>query len=99
MTETMPVLDEDLSGLTPQDWHERLDRIGDAHGYYERLGPEHAALFVDAGPKLLVTFETRDAIRRSPPNHQLWLSTLRREFHTGLGFSSPFHHLVECATN
>ncbi len=66
MTETMPVLDTDLSGLTVQDWHESLDRIGDEHGYYERLGPEHAALFIDAGPRLLVTFETRDAIRRTP---------------------------------
>ena len=66
MTDTTTVPDLDLSGLSPADWHAGLDRIGEEHGYYERLGSDHAALFIDAGPRLLITFETREAIRRRP---------------------------------
>lgn len=66
MTDTLPDPDTDLSGLSIEDWQGRLDRLGEEHGYYERLGADHAALFIDAGPRLLVSFETRDAIRKSP---------------------------------
>ena len=59
-----PDLDIDLSGLESDAWWQKLDQIGDEHGYLEPIGQEHAALFIDAGPKLLVTFETEDAIRR-----------------------------------
>ncbi|MGR3465414.1 hypothetical protein [Limimaricola sp.] len=66
MTEMLPDLETDLSGLSVEDWQAGLDRIGEEHGYYERLGPGHAALFIDAGPRLMVSFETRDQIRRRP---------------------------------
>ncbi|EYD72363.1 hypothetical protein Lokhon_01158 [Limimaricola hongkongensis DSM 17492] len=62
----LPDLETDLSGLPVDDWQASLDRIGEEHGYYERLGPGHAALFIDAGPRLMVSFETRDQIRRRP---------------------------------
>ncbi|MBB3712481.1 hypothetical protein FHS00_002069 [Limimaricola variabilis] len=66
MTENLPDPHTDLSGLSPADWQAQLDRIGEEFGYYEPLGQHHAALFIDAGPRLLVTFETRDSIRRRP---------------------------------
>ncbi len=66
MTSTTPdLLDLDLSDLSEEDWLARLDSLGDEHGYFERLGPDHAALFIDAGPKLLVTFETVEGARRA----------------------------------
>ncbi len=35
----------------------RLAELGRAHGRFETLGPDHGALFVEDGPRLLVTFE------------------------------------------
>jgi hypothetical protein len=67
MTSTTPdLLDLDLSDLSEDDWLGRLDALGDEHGFFERMGADHAALFIDAGKKLLVTFETMEAARRGP---------------------------------
>jgi len=54
-----PDLDVDLSGLDPDEWTRRIDEIGEDEGYYQRIGAHHAALFIDAGPRLLVSFENR----------------------------------------
>ncbi|NAZ35589.1 hypothetical protein [Rubellimicrobium sp. CFH 75288] len=62
----LDLLDLDLSDLSEEDWLARLDSLGDEHGYFERLGPHHAALFIDAGRTLLVTFETVEGARRAP---------------------------------
>lgn len=66
MTLQVPDLDLDLSDLTEAAWLSRLDALGDEHGFFERLGGSHAALFIEAGPRLLVTFETIEGARRSP---------------------------------
>jgi hypothetical protein len=41
---------------TPTPWA-RLAELGRAHGRFETLGPDHGALFVEDGPRLLVSFE------------------------------------------
>ena len=61
-----PDLSRPLGGLSPGEWRDAVDAIGEQHGYYLPLGPDHAALFVDAGPRLLVTFEEVDTVRRRP---------------------------------
>ncbi|PYE85851.1 hypothetical protein [Pseudoroseicyclus aestuarii] len=58
-----PSLCDDLSELSVQDWLQRLDDLGEAHGYLEPVGAEDTALLLDAGKTLLVTFETRAGIR------------------------------------
>lgn len=62
----LPDLDVDLSGLDPEDWTRRIDEIGEEHGYYQHVGRDHAALFIDAGPKLLVSFEHRATAMSNP---------------------------------
>ena len=57
MTIEIPDLGADLAGLSAAEWRDRIDGLGEEHGYYLPLGQDHAALFIDAGPKLLVTFE------------------------------------------
>lgn len=66
MPDTLSDLDHDLTDLPTPDWHARLDEIGEAHGYYQKIGTDHAAVFIDAGPRLLVTFETGEAARKLP---------------------------------
>ncbi|WP_240652426.1 hypothetical protein [Alexandriicola marinus] len=61
-----PDLDVDLSGLDPDEWTRRIDEIGEDEGYYQRIGDRHAALFIDAGPKLLVSFENRATAMSNP---------------------------------
>lgn len=61
-----PDLDLDLTDLPEAEWFDRLDALGQEHGSFERLGDSHASLFIDAGPRLLVTFETVEAARRAP---------------------------------
>jgi hypothetical protein len=62
----VPDLDIDLAHLAAEDWLAALDDLGEEHGYFQRLGPAHHALFIDAGRSLLVTFESQDAARRNP---------------------------------
>lgn len=59
-------LDFDLGDLPVAEWFARLEEIGEEHGHFHRLGRDHAALFIDAGKSLLVTFETVEAARRGP---------------------------------
>ncbi len=65
---TMPVpipdVSVDLSDLPINEWFNALDHLGEEHGYFEPLGDDHSAIMIDAGPKLLVTFETVDSIRK-----------------------------------
>ncbi|MFN0113170.1 MAG: phosphoadenosine phosphosulfate reductase [Paracoccaceae bacterium] len=58
---------DDLRSLSDAAWAERIAKIGDEAGAFERLGPAHAAFFADEGTTLLVTFETRDGIRKASP--------------------------------
>ncbi|KCV83232.1 hypothetical protein ATO10_00685 [Actibacterium atlanticum] len=41
-------------------WFQRLHQVGDDRGYFETLGTDHAAIFIDETPTLLVSFETTD---------------------------------------
>ncbi len=66
MSDTKLDLQIDLTELPADAWHAKHDSLGEEHGYYERLGPQETALFIDAGPRLLVTFETRDEIAKLP---------------------------------
>jgi len=66
MPDDLTDLDPDLSRRDRDDWIAGLDEIGEAHGYLERPGGDHLALFVDAGPKLLVTFESRERAQGRP---------------------------------
>ena len=52
-----------LSDLTPAQWLEEMQEIGDSCGFFEPLGPRHNAAFVEKGDTLLVSFETLPAIQ------------------------------------
>jgi hypothetical protein len=49
-----------------EDWLQLLDRIGEDAGYFEPLGSQHWAFFIDDSPTLLVTFEQADDIMARP---------------------------------
>lgn len=46
-------------------WYARMDQVGEEHGSFEMLGLDHAALFVEHTPTLLVTFEKAENIRNN----------------------------------
>ena len=54
----------DLTGLEIDDWFDRVETLSDDLGYFEPLGKAHCAAFLDAGPNLLVTFESAEYIRK-----------------------------------
>lgn len=64
MTDHALAFEADLAKLGQEEWEERIEAIAEEHGYFEPLGPDHMVAFLDAGPKLLVTFETAENIRK-----------------------------------
>lgn len=62
MKDLSTLLQADLSGLDWEAWCDRLDDLAGEDGYCDPLGPDHAALFVEKKPVLLVTFESRDRL-------------------------------------
>ncbi len=52
----------DLAGLAPQDWFNALEDVVEEQGSYNFLGKGHTAAFIEAGPKLLVTFESAPSV-------------------------------------
>lgn len=45
------------------EWLDKIDDIGEDNGFFEPLGPDHSAILIEAGTKLLVTFETVETAR------------------------------------
>lgn len=66
MTDTSLILDADLAGRTGDEWLDHLEDVADDFGYFEPLGPDHQAVFLKAGPRLLVTFEDIETICKTP---------------------------------
>lgn len=58
---------EDLRSLDDPQWLEAIAVVGDEAGSFTPLGASHSAFFADEGTTLLVTFETRDQIRKATP--------------------------------
>lgn len=57
----------DPRSLSDADWFARLEEIGEEAGYFQWLGRDHAAFFLDESPTLIVTFETVQSIRTQQP--------------------------------
>ncbi len=55
----------DLRSLSGTAWFDRIRRIGDEQGSFERLGDSHVSLFAQGSTTLLVTFESVDTIRKT----------------------------------
>lgn len=60
-------LDDDFTDLESGDWFGKLAALGDEHGEFVHLGPRHSCLFIDAGPQLVVTFDSVASIRAMQP--------------------------------
>lgn len=58
-----PDLSADLADLDSEGWRAQMFDWGEEHGYFEKLGADHSAMFIDAGRKLLVTFENSAELR------------------------------------
>lgn len=58
MKDTATVFNYHLNGLDRATWLDKVEEIAEEHGYAEPVGPDHTALFVDAGRTLLVCFES-----------------------------------------
>jgi len=56
------------SGLDQTGWADRLREIGRDHGFFERLGPDHLALFVQEGDTLLVSFDRAARVFAQEPD-------------------------------
>ncbi|PRY91280.1 phosphoadenosine phosphosulfate reductase [Donghicola tyrosinivorans] len=70
MQETANAFDESMLDLSKDAWLEKLSEIGDAHGYFQSLGKDHCAVFIDEKPTLLVTFETIENAQTGTDNGQ-----------------------------
>ena len=88
MPSNLPDLDIDLTGLDPEGWCARLDEIGEEHGHFERIGPDHASLFIDAGKQLLVTFELSETAQKGPGGHPMGFRFVRQHGWSVLAFFS-----------
>ncbi len=44
-------------------WLNRMSQIGDMHGFFDRIGQDHHAFYVQEGDTLLVSFDGADRIR------------------------------------
>ncbi|WP_127112379.1 phosphoadenosine phosphosulfate reductase [Shimia sediminis] len=55
--------DTPMQGLKTPQWLEKLEEVAEDHGYFQRLGPNYFATFVEDKPTLLVTFETIEGIQ------------------------------------
>jgi len=61
----IPITDliDPAKNLSVEDWLELMEDIGEDHGFFEPLGPDHSAIYIEGSSVLLVTFETIEAVR------------------------------------
>lgn len=70
MKDIVTSFDPKLSRLEKSAWFEAVFELADEHGYYQTLGDDHTAVFIDAGPKLIVTFESYEKIQGQKPKQE-----------------------------
>lgn len=63
MADTHLTIKTDLTDLDRNAWFAQIDDICEDHGFFEHLGAEHFAGFLEAGNKLLVTFENVEQVQ------------------------------------
>jgi hypothetical protein len=56
------------SGLGRSGWLQRLAHIGRDHGFFERIGSDHLALFVQEGDTLVVSFDRAARVFTEEPD-------------------------------
>lgn len=59
---------KDLRSSSDEEWFARVETLGKREGFYQRLGQDHAALFVRRKSILIVTFETTESILHRQPD-------------------------------
>ncbi|AGI67783.1 hypothetical protein OAN307_c21510 [Octadecabacter antarcticus 307] len=64
MKDIAAVFAYDLGDLDRSVWMERVEQTAEEFGHAEPVGPDHMALFIDAGRTLLVGFETIASVRK-----------------------------------
>ncbi len=65
MNDRQLAIDINLTDLTPTIGWVEIDDFCEDHGFFEQLGREHCAGFLEAGNKLLVTFENAQFVREN----------------------------------
>ena len=73
-----------MAEMSDSAWRARLEELGDEQGYFEPLGRGHSAFFSDEGPVLIVSFETRAAIRAREGQMPLGYDIAREAGHSSL---------------
>ena len=68
MQDRQLAIDVDLTNLDANAWLAAVDDFCDDHGFFEQLGHAHFAGFLEAGNKLLVTFEDASRVRAYNPD-------------------------------
>jgi pimeloyl-ACP methyl ester carboxylesterase len=58
--------------MTQADWRGNLREIGAREGFFEELGKQHTALFVERGKTLIVTFENLDHVYDRASDRMPW---------------------------
>ena len=58
---------EDTASEDRAEWLAHMARIGADHGFFDRIGEAHLALFVQEGDTLLVSFDTTETARTTRP--------------------------------
>ncbi|MFQ6552889.1 phosphoadenosine phosphosulfate reductase [Aestuariibius insulae] len=77
-----------LAGLERAAWLSRIEDIVLDHGEFEPLGPDHSAVFLPGGNRLIVTFETIDHILESPDAEPLGFRYTRKHGWSSLSLFS-----------
>jgi len=62
-TDDLTKLIDPAGNLRTVEWLDQVEDIAEDNGFFDPLGPDHSAAFIDRGPVLIVTFETIDSIR------------------------------------
>lgn len=73
----------EITELSKSDWRDNLKELGEAEGFFEELGDQHSALYVDKGDTLIVTFENLDHVYDFTGDRMPW----GYGFVTGRGWS------------
>ena len=63
MEDRQLAIETDLNDLEANEWLGEIDEICDEFGFFEQLGQQHCAGFLEAGNNLLVTFENAESVR------------------------------------